>query len=118
MTKPMTVEELRDKARLTDEEIKKILDRYWVKPYVSERHRDIIKAQVDKALQAFIQFCEENNIKQVVEGELPEYWFDEEKNRDAPDPSLASYKTIGDEVRKDMLKHFKQSLKSVKEVFG
>lgn len=57
MTNPMTVEELN-----TDIEV-----------IISKCHGDEISEETASKLirQTFIQFCEENNIYQVVEGELP-----------------------------------------------
>ena len=72
MTKPMTVEELKveiAKSLFVPELVKLYESMRWEnlpedvkKPYLAEATR---------TLKPFIQFCEENNIKQVVEGELP-----------------------------------------------
>ena len=74
----MTLEELKEKARLTDKEIEKIVrDGYGNGNYDLDIgiDRDISDKATDKALQTFIQLCEEQTICQVVEVELPNCRF-------------------------------------------
>ena len=82
--KIVCLEELKEKARLTDEELWESNHKFWATRYGKNKVKDytvgvtiiqakeFIKAQQDKDWQTFIQFCEENKIYQVVEGELPE----------------------------------------------
>ncbi len=69
MTKPMTLEELKEKARLTDEKFLEWCGSHQVKG--CGKAKDMCEtvcrpqAQVDKALQTFIQFCEANRIVQL-----------------------------------------------------
>ncbi len=63
MTKPMTLEELKEK-----------LDDIMLEASIKGFNRRATFGDIssrDKTLQAFIQFREENHIVQVVEGELP-----------------------------------------------
>ncbi len=76
MTKPMTVEELKEKARLTDEErVDIVISEEEMGVFIPLKTHNaimgVIKAQQDKDFKAFIQFCKENQIYQVAEGELP-----------------------------------------------
>ena len=80
MTKPMTVEELKEKARLTDEEIEAIDETIHQEGKYYEIKDDseaslfhlgyFIKAQQDKDWQTFIQFCDENDAYIVVTTKL------------------------------------------------
>lgn len=66
----MTVEELKEKARLTDDEINDIVHNNTDKKAKTYAIGNIIygiaKAQQDKDFKAFIKFCKENNIKQAI----------------------------------------------------
>lgn len=65
----MTLEELKEKARLTDEEIDAIpctYEKCGETQHNTDAHK-LAQAQQDKDWQTFIQFCEENNIKQVYD---------------------------------------------------
>ncbi len=77
MTKPMTLEELREKALLTEDEIEKVVDAWIAEDWslrsvqLDRGHWEYIapvisKAQQDKDWQTFIQFCEERGVDKNI----------------------------------------------------
>lgn len=74
---------------------------------------DIYKSRTDQIIQTFTQFCKENHIVQVVEGELPEL--------KGLTGSVSLEEKTGfllgvEDCKERMLKWHKQSLKPVSEV--
>ncbi|KKK55493.1 hypothetical protein LCGC14_3073970 [marine sediment metagenome] len=99
----MTLEELREGARLTDDEL---VDQCGSK---SPGIVALVNAQLDKAYgEAFIKWCESRNICEVVEGELPK--FDYELH-------LIAF-SDHEFVQKETIKWHKQSLKPVSSLLG
>lgn len=99
MAKP--IEELKEKARLTIKELRAQCHYDYFDVTGMKAIRGALEAQLDKAYgDALAQFCKENNIYQVVEGELP------------LNP-LASTPNLYTKSQQDMLQWHKQSLKPV-----
>ena len=68
---PMTLEELKEKARLTDDEIRDSMVRAMDEGQLYGDdgkplpEKEVAKVQLDKAIQTFILLCEKNEIYQV-----------------------------------------------------
>ncbi len=73
MTKPMTLEELKEKALLTDKEMSQAIDSdnpdTIFKTWMGEEPiwKLVAKAQQEKDIQAFIQFCDNEHIYKVTD---------------------------------------------------
>ena len=111
MTKPMTLEELKEKARLTDEEMVKALEDAHLSPFANPYQERCVttKAQQDKDFNAFLKWCEREHIYQVVEGELP--------NEDSIAGSIEE-ESAYEEAQQDMLKAGYKKVKPVSEVLN
>jgi len=100
----MTKEQLREKCFLTLEERNKIFDNLQPEWTTGLERIALLEAQLDKALKTVQQYIDDNHIKQVVEGELPNLL------------GKSGYKKTGEWIQEDMSKWHKQSLKPVRLV--
>lgn len=70
----MNIEQLKEKARLTKDEVHDAYSREAIRFAQGEEHPDavnsILKAQLDKAFNTFLTWCDENGVCKVREYDL------------------------------------------------
>ena len=105
MTKPMTLEELREETRLILKEIPYHIAHLEAHPY---------GYYIDKIFGKMSEFCESRNTCEVVEGELPDNPY---RHKDLAEVWQIMNKGY-ESAQKDMLKWHEQSLRPVSSLLG